>query len=108
MDTKKRRGSKVSLRAYPYPQALALPLHEDKQLQACPRQMMLSYTTTYLPHACYIRKDSTPMNGVHLIIYIQKEKDSRRRISFNQPTRTSLLHHRCMKFKFARFGNTDR
>jgi len=43
MDTKKRRGSKVSLRAYPYRQALALPPSKDKQLQACPRRI-ISYS----------------------------------------------------------------
>ena len=37
METKKT-WEYVSHRAYPYHQAFALPLHEDKQLKACPRR----------------------------------------------------------------------
>ncbi len=42
---KKRRGSNVSLRAYPITQALALPPDKDKQRKACPRQ---GYIQLYL------------------------------------------------------------
>ena len=42
---KKRRGSKVSLRAYPITQALALPPDKDKQRKACPRQVIYAYIT---------------------------------------------------------------
>ena len=37
METKKT-WENVSIRAYPYNQALALPLEKDKQRKACPRQ----------------------------------------------------------------------
>ena len=30
-------------RAYPYHQALALPLHEDKQRRACPRRVIYTH-----------------------------------------------------------------
>ena len=65
---KKRRGSKVSLRAYPNNQAFALPLEKDKQRKACPRQVIYTTipTTTRLnsPMIIYIRKDTTPKVGV--------------------------------------------
>ena len=42
---------------------------------------------------------------VHLI-YIYKGKIRRREYK-NSPTRTSLLHHRCIWFKVAKFDYTD-
>ena len=71
MDTKKDVGVKFLSAPIPDFRLSHCPYIKDKQLQACPRQMiLLPNTTAHLPHVCHIRKDSTPMNGVHLIIYI--------------------------------------
>jgi len=43
---KKRRGSIVSFIAYPIAQALALPLHKDKQRKASPRRVDMHIHTT--------------------------------------------------------------
>jgi len=37
---KKRRGAKFLSIAYPFNQALALPLCKDKQRKACPRRVI--------------------------------------------------------------------
>ena len=47
--------------------------------------------------SAYIRKDSTPMNGVHLIIYI-KGMLAAGRYKIN-PRERFLLHYRCTKFQ---------
>ncbi len=80
MDTKKRRGSIVSLRAYPYRQALALPPSKDKQLQACPRRITIIFTPRHNKPYAYIHQDSKPIDGVYTLINIYKGKDSRGRI----------------------------
>ena len=51
METKKRRGSKVSLRAYPCSQAFALPPDKDKQRKACPRQVIYMHTIHLTLHS---------------------------------------------------------
>ena len=48
---KKRRGSKVSLRAYPCSQAFALPPDKDKQRKACPRQVIYIHTIHLTLHS---------------------------------------------------------
>ena len=71
------------------------PYIKDKQLQACPRQMiLLPNTTAHLPMPAIYAKIVRPWME-YTLLYIFKEEDSRRQISYNQPTRTSLLHHRC-------------
>ena len=69
METKKDVGE-MSLRAYPWFQAFALPLEKDKQRKACPRQVIYTYTLPpdATPLIENIRKDSTPCRA-HLIIY---------------------------------------
>ena len=75
---KKRRGSKVSLRAYPCSQAFALPPNKDKQRKACPRQVIYTDThhhpTRFLLYG-YICKDSTPMR-MEYTLFIYKGKVS--------------------------------
>ena len=71
MEIKKDVGVK-SLRAYPQDQAFALPPSKDKQREACPRQVIcIHYTWRISPIELYIRKDTPPVDGVHLIIYIR-------------------------------------
>jgi len=69
---KKRRGSNVSLRAYPQDQAFAMPPSKDKQRKACPRQMIYIHTTAKSrPYA--IHKGSTPSSW-HTPYYIYKDR----------------------------------
>jgi len=68
--TKKDVGVIVSLPAYPYYQALALPLGKDKQRKACPRRVNIHIHTTAQSSQTYIYADK-PRQGLHLIIYIK-------------------------------------
>ena len=121
METKKT-WEYVSTRAYPKDQAFALPLCEDKQRQACPRQRWYINTPRRRisqgndnvndnlnlndndkgngyandNHSIYA-KTVHPQNGVHLIIYI-KGKLAAGRYKIN-PRERFLLHHRCIKIQ---------
>jgi len=66
METKKT-WEYVSLRAYPINQALALPLHKDKQRKACPRRAIYIHYDLTIPDI-HIRKDTLP-NG-YTLLYI--------------------------------------
>ena len=69
----KRRGSNVSLRAYPNYQALALPQDKDKQRKACPRRAIYMHTLRHIyARLVYIRKDSMPILW-HTPYYIYKK-----------------------------------
>ena len=65
---KKRRGSKVSLRAYPWFQAFALPLEKDKQRKACPRRVI--YIHYGLNISILHKRIKCTTNGYTLFIYI--------------------------------------
>ena len=57
---KKRRGAKFLSIAYPFNQALALPLCKDKQRKACPRRVI--YTNPLrpdIPKHIYTKTHST-------------------------------------------------
>ena len=73
---KKRRGSKVSLRAYPSVQALALPPSKDKQRKACPRRVIYIHYDLTHSRLLYTPRRTPPMR-VHLI-NIYKRKIRRR------------------------------
>ena len=107
METKKRRGSKVSLRAYPCSQAFALPPDKDKQRKACPRQVIYMHTIHLTLHSLLsiYTKVSTLRKEYSLIIY--KGNYQAADIDIIYLPQTSLLHHRCIWFKVAKFDYTD-
>ena len=94
----KRRGSLVSLRAYPNYQAFALPPCKDKQRKACPRRAIYMHTLRHTDSLLvYIRKDSMPILW-HTPYYIYKKGImAAGRYKIN-PRGRFLLHHRCTWF----------
>ena len=100
---KKRRGSKVSLRAYPCSQALALPLDKDKQRKACPRRVIyINPIRPDNPRHIYTKTHST-WGELHLI-YIYKGNRTWENIKIHPRERLSSCITAVSRFKFARFG----
>jgi hypothetical protein len=102
---KKRRGSKVSLRAYPCIQAFALPLHKDKQRKVRPRRVIYSNPLRPdNPKRIYTKTHST-YGELHLI-YIYKERG---RGEYNiHPRERFCCITAVWSFKVAKFEYTDR
>jgi len=98
LETKKDVGVCLS-RAYPYHQALALPLHEDKQRRACPRRVISIHYGHSNPLYTYNASTAIPPiagKDVYTLLYnIRKVGSQKYKINCV----TSLLHYRCMKFQ---------
>ena len=83
---RKRRGS-LFFRAYPYTQALALPLPKDKQRKPAHAERYYIVRRRRLP---------------------PRYNDSNEQPGYNTPTRTLRCITAVKRFKFARFDYTDR
>ena len=102
---KKRRGSKVSLRAYPYYQAFALPPLKDKQRKVRPRRVIYSNPLRPdCPKRIYTKIHST--TGELHLINIYKERG---RGEYNiHPRERFCCITAVSGIKVAKFDSTDR
>ena len=103
---KKRRGSKVSLRAYPFIQAFALPPYKDKQRKARPRRVI--YTNPLrpnIPKHIYTKTHST-WGELHLINIYKGNQDMGEYKT--HPRERFCCITAVYGFKFAKFEWTDR
>ena len=96
------------MRTYPRLQALALPLHKDKQRKACPRQVIYTYTTASTRQYTHISpaQPFLPIAGRHaytLLYYIRNVK--RRDIIITYVDVLCCITAVC-RFKFAKFEDT--
>ncbi len=96
---KKDVGVKVSSRAYPWSQALALPLYEDKQRWTCPRQLII-WTPGIPSPQTHIYTDN-PCQGVHLINIYKGMMVLP--VNYNHPRGRLCCITAAYRFKFSRF-----
>ena len=104
METKKT-WEYVSLRAYPYNQALALPLLKDKQRKACPRRAIYMLTLRRcIPFMIYMQK-CIPTLMAYTLLYIRGGKPHGDIKSTHADASCCITA--VSRFKFARFDSTD-
>ena len=95
---KKRRGSKILSAPIPDFRPSHCPFIRISNVKACPRRAI--YIHYDLSSQTYIYEE-IPSQRVHLIIY----KGESGAGDIKSPTRTLLLHHRCMKIQSCEVWN---